>query len=468
MFERYTERARRSIFFARYEASELGTREITPAELLLGILREDKTVAIQLNPGAAEAIRTELERLAPPKEERVPTSVDMPVSEEMQRALAYAAEEAEAMHHKHIDAPHLALGLLRVEEGLAAKLLRKYGMAYEQYRRIVAEPALKEAYQPEPVAPPEGSLHPVISILQRLVDDAAGRLRGHADTYGGQKLSSNGWTRKEALGHLIDWAIVHQQLVTQAPMESRLKVPRFPEDDAIVVQHYSDFPWEEAVDLWVLLNRLLIHTLPRIPEDKLRVPCRIGAAHPVPLARLMEAYVTHCQDLVGQILARLGRENRVERTGLRHSAGTAGGSTVMFELYSERARRAVFFALREAHGFRCPSIMTEHLLLGILREDPGIAGLLNAGAPEAIRQELEQLAPPGRERIPTDGDLPLSEDTKRALQFATEEYEALHHKTIDTPHLILGLLRVEECTAAKLLRQHGMDYQRYREIVGHV
>ncbi|MGB6943294.1 MAG: Clp protease N-terminal domain-containing protein [Bryobacteraceae bacterium] len=140
----------------------------------------------------------------------------------------------------------------------------------------------------------------------------------------------------------------------------------------------------------------------------------------------------------------------------------------MFERYSERARRAVFFALREAHDFRCPWIMTEHLLLGILREDPGIASQLSAGAPEKIRQELERLASPGHERIPTVGDLPLSVDTKRALLFAAEEYEALHPKTIDTPHLLLGLLRVEECTAAKLLRQHGMDYQRYRETVDHV
>lgn len=140
----------------------------------------------------------------------------------------------------------------------------------------------------------------------------------------------------------------------------------------------------------------------------------------------------------------------------------------MFELYSERARRAIFFGLREAHGFRCPWIMTEHLLLGILREDSSIAAQLTAGAQETIREELERLAPPGRERIPADGDLPLSEDTKRALLFAAEEYAALHHKIIDTPHLMLGLLRTEECTAAKLLRQHGMDYQRYRETVDHV
>jgi ATP-dependent Clp protease ATP-binding subunit ClpC len=155
MFERYTERARLSIFFARYEASALGTLEITGEELLLGILREDKTVTIQLNPGALDAIRKELEQLAPPKQERTSTSVDMPVSDEVKRALAYAAEEAEAMHHKHIDAPHLALGLLRVEEGLAAKLLRNHGLVYERYRKMVAEPPLEERYQAEPDAPPE-------------------------------------------------------------------------------------------------------------------------------------------------------------------------------------------------------------------------------------------------------------------------------------------------------------------------
>ncbi|MGB6943295.1 MAG: Clp protease N-terminal domain-containing protein [Bryobacteraceae bacterium] len=306
MFERYTERARRSIFFARYEASALGTSEITGEELLLGILREDKTVAIQLNPGAAEAIRKELEQLAPPKEERLPTSVAMPIGEEVQRALACAAEEAEAMHHKHIDAPHLALGLLRVEEGLAAKLLRKHGMVYERYRKMVAEPPSEEPLSPIPAVPLGTSLDPAASALQRLVDDTEGRLRAHAETYGSQKLSSNGWTRKDALGHLIDRAIVHQQLVTQALMESRLTVPRFPGDDAIAVQHYADFPWAETVDLWVLLNRLLIHTMPRIPEDKLAAPCRIGSAEPVPLLRLMEAYVTHCQDFVRRILARLG------------------------------------------------------------------------------------------------------------------------------------------------------------------
>jgi ATP-dependent Clp protease ATP-binding subunit ClpC len=77
LFERYTERARRSIFFARYEASALFTSEITAEELLLGILREDKTVASRLGLDALIAIRREVEQLALPHGDRIPTSADL-------------------------------------------------------------------------------------------------------------------------------------------------------------------------------------------------------------------------------------------------------------------------------------------------------------------------------------------------------------------------------------------------------
>jgi ATP-dependent Clp protease ATP-binding subunit ClpC len=137
LFERYTERARRSIFFAPYEASALGTMQVIGEELLLGILREDKTVAMRLNAGAVEAIRKEIEKLAPPKGEPVPTSVDLPIGLEIKRALAYAAEEADAVQHKQIDSPRLVLGLLRVEGCLAAALLRKHGLEYDAYRTLV-------------------------------------------------------------------------------------------------------------------------------------------------------------------------------------------------------------------------------------------------------------------------------------------------------------------------------------------
>jgi ATP-dependent Clp protease ATP-binding subunit ClpC len=88
--------------------------------------------------GALDSIRNELEKIAPPLKNRVSTSVDMPLNEESRRALTFAAEEADALGHRRIDSPHLMLGLLRMEDSLAAQLLQKRGIEYEQFRQIVA------------------------------------------------------------------------------------------------------------------------------------------------------------------------------------------------------------------------------------------------------------------------------------------------------------------------------------------
>src|SRR5215467_12247609 len=96
MFERYTEKARRVIFFGRYEASQFGSPYIETEHLLLGILREDKALCNRLlKPvGAGEAIRKAVEQHSVPFK-KVSTSVDLPLSNEGKRVLAYAAEEGE-------------------------------------------------------------------------------------------------------------------------------------------------------------------------------------------------------------------------------------------------------------------------------------------------------------------------------------------------------------------------------------
>jgi hypothetical protein len=302
MFERYTEHARRSIFFARYEASMFGSTYIETEHLLLGILRDDKRVASQLGL-TADGIRKEIEQIAPATGERVSTSVDLPLSHESKQVLRFAAEEADALNHKHIHTSHQVLGLLRIEDSLAAKLLRTHGVEYERYRETVAKGPL-EAEVREPRLEPEArSLEPAIHALDQLVDSAA-FMRG-GKTYGAERLKRKPWTRTEALGHLIDWAMVHQQWLTRALMESKVTAAKYPDESAVAIQGYAEFSWPEAVDLWLSLNWLLIHVLLRVPEDKANVPCRIGIAEPVPLSKLIDAYVEHCQDIVGQILARL-------------------------------------------------------------------------------------------------------------------------------------------------------------------
>lgn len=138
MFERYTEKARRAIFFGRYEASEFGSRLIETEHLLLGILREEKVLVLRmLNlPEAFEVLRKEIESHTAAGE-KIATSVDLPLSNESKRALVYAAEEAEQMAHKNIAGGHLLLGLLREEKCFAASLLSQRGVTLASARIIV-------------------------------------------------------------------------------------------------------------------------------------------------------------------------------------------------------------------------------------------------------------------------------------------------------------------------------------------
>src|SRR5437762_8730055 len=140
MFERYTEKARRVIFFARYEASQFGSPYIETEHLLLGLLREDKALTNRFlrSHASVESIRKQIEGHTTIRE-KVSTSVDLPLSNECQRVLAYAAEEAERLSDKHIGTEHLLLGLLREEGSFAAAILRERGLSVEAVRAELAQ-----------------------------------------------------------------------------------------------------------------------------------------------------------------------------------------------------------------------------------------------------------------------------------------------------------------------------------------
>ncbi len=136
MFEKYTEKARRVIFFARYEASQFGSPYIETEHLLLGLIREDKNLTNRFFPKAnasIDSIRKEIEGRTVIRE-KVSTSVDLPFSDESKRALNAAAEESEHLSHKHIGTEHMLLGLLREEKSVAAQILRERGLRLSMIR----------------------------------------------------------------------------------------------------------------------------------------------------------------------------------------------------------------------------------------------------------------------------------------------------------------------------------------------
>lgn len=136
MFEKYTPAARKAIFFARYEASQFGSPYIEAEHLLLGILREDATLAVRLL-GTAErvnAMRQQIEESIPPAKEKIATSVDLPVSPSCRQAMAYGAEESERLKHAHIGTEHLLVGLIREEKSLAAQIMAGQGLTLAKLR----------------------------------------------------------------------------------------------------------------------------------------------------------------------------------------------------------------------------------------------------------------------------------------------------------------------------------------------
>ena len=150
MFEKYTEKARRVIFFGRYEASQFGSPYIETEHLLLGLLREDKALTHRFlrGHGAVEAIRKQVEDHTNVLE-KVSTSVDLPVSEAAKRVLVNAADEAERLSHKHIGTEHLLLGLLREDKSFAARILNEHGVHLSAVREELAR-SLQDAEVVEP------------------------------------------------------------------------------------------------------------------------------------------------------------------------------------------------------------------------------------------------------------------------------------------------------------------------------
>src|SRR5437870_4445979 len=168
MFERYTEKARRVIFFARYEASQFGAPAIEPEHLLLGLMREDKTLTGRFFPRAQitiESIRREIEGRTLLRE-RIPTSVELPLAPETKRVLHYSHEESDRLQHRHIGTEHLLLGLLREERSMAAQILFERGLRLNAVRDETARQSGADARHRKDIP------H-LLEFSRDLTDDAA-------------------------------------------------------------------------------------------------------------------------------------------------------------------------------------------------------------------------------------------------------------------------------------------------------
>ncbi|HTH51229.1 MAG TPA: Clp protease N-terminal domain-containing protein, partial [Pyrinomonadaceae bacterium] len=137
MFERYTERSRRVIFFARYEALQYGSPVISPEHILLGLMREDKTLSNRFfpfrTPITVDTIRRDVEERITLRD-RIPQSSELHLSNATKQVLFYAADESRQLRNRHIGPEHLLLGIVREEKSVAAEILFGYGLRLNDVR----------------------------------------------------------------------------------------------------------------------------------------------------------------------------------------------------------------------------------------------------------------------------------------------------------------------------------------------
>lgn len=185
MFERYNDKARRVIFFARHEASQFGREQIEADFILLGIAREDPKLCDQWLGSNYADMRETFARLYTTGE-RIGTSVDLPLSGEARMVLAHAGEEAEKMASRQITPEHLLLGLFREPGCEAAKMLAARGGDVAVVRAAVA--AETERYEGAAERPDEARFD-ASNARMRLVDEAGKEIaivvmRGRIPTIG--------------------------------------------------------------------------------------------------------------------------------------------------------------------------------------------------------------------------------------------------------------------------------------------
>lgn len=141
-----------------------------------------------------------------------------------------------------------------------------------------------------------------IEEFRTLLEQSSSDLAAISEEESGMSATSDKWTKKEILGHLIDSAANNHQRFVRAQLSAELKLPGYEQKAWVATQGYQKESWENLLALWKSYNLHLLHLVSTIPENALGNFCFIGDNEPVTLEFLVEDYVRHLKHHLEQIL----------------------------------------------------------------------------------------------------------------------------------------------------------------------
>jgi ATP-dependent Clp protease ATP-binding subunit ClpA len=327
------------------------------------------------------------------------------------KVLSLAQEEAQRFQHNYIGTEHILLGLIREGEGVGAKVLRNLGVD------------LQRAHD---------SVEFIIGRGDRIV------------------LGEIGLTprAKKVIEYAVDEArrLNHHYIGTEHLLLGLLR-----EGEGIAAGVLQS--------LGVNLEQARRQTLAALDDSG-----QGGVQEPRP------------EEAEGSEIPDQGKDRAINLEPLQDGDDrpleATSGQTGRFDKFSVRARRVMESAQQEAQRFQHSYIGTEHILLGLVRENKGIAThvLLNLGVErDKVRSTVEYIVGRG-DRIVV-GEIGLTPRAKRVIELAVDEARRLNHSYIGTEHLLLGLVREGEGIAAEVLDGLGVTLEKARKqtvrLLGH-
>lgn len=141
----------------------------------------------------------------------------------------------------------------------------------------------------------------IAAELRRTIETALPRLRGLSDADASTPRAPGKWSPKQVIGHLIDSASNNHQRFVRAQQGSELVSPSYAQDHWVDCQDYMSRSWRDLTTLWHAYNLHLAHVIERIPTEKARVRCTVGANQPVTLAYVAQDYVRHLHHHLAQV-----------------------------------------------------------------------------------------------------------------------------------------------------------------------
>jgi ATP-dependent Clp protease ATP-binding subunit ClpA len=473
-FDKFTERARKVLSLAQEEAQRLQHSSIGTEHILLGLIREGQGVAaqvlIQLGTDL-QSLRTATTQII----ERGSVSVlgELGFTPEAKEALRAATDEARRMHHHYIGTEHLLLGLAHNTGCKANQILQSAGIDLEDLRIRTVQ-----------VLSQSGS---------RSIPRRASRSLGTETTQGEQRAQFEKFTERarKALSYAQEEAqrFQHNYIGTEHLLLGLVREGEGVAAQVLMNQGVKLSAVREAVEFIIGRgDRVVpgeIGLTPRskkvielaVEEARLLRHTYIGTEH------ILLGLVREGEGIAAGVLGSLGvglksvrdetlrvlAKDKNDATAEVHARTTASSqewkSRNNFNDYqfTEQVEKVLSYAQEEAFDLQHSNVGTEHLLLGLLREEGDAAAqiLKSLGADlTRTRAGIETFV--GRGERTTPGEVPLTPLARAQIHLAADEANRLGHITISTEHLLLGLVREGEGIASSVLGSLGVSLEMVR------